>query len=131
LQTSSVHLQTSSVHLQTSSVPLKGSSVPLEASSVPLLTDSERMARLEEIARPVRESGKVSREVMVNTILTVCNDDFLNLKALADLLNRSPNSLRIKHLNRMVKEGQLELRHPGKPTHPDQGYRAKKQEGRI
>ena len=25
----------------------------------------------------------------------------------------------------------LELRYPDKPTHPDQGYRAKKQEGRI
>ena len=86
------------------------------------------MMRLEEIARPVRESGKVSREVMVKTILTVCNDDFLNLKALADLLNRSPNSLRIKHLYRMVNEGLLEFRYPDKPTHPDQGYRAKKQD---
>jgi hypothetical protein len=28
----------------------------------------------------------------------------------------------------MVKEGQLELRYPDKPTHPDQGYRAKKQD---
>lgn len=120
-------LQTCSPLLPSGSVPLKGSSVPLEASSVPLLTDSERTMRLKEIARTVRESGKVSREVMEKTILTVCSDDFRNLKALADLLNRSPNSLRIKHLYRMVREGQLELRHPDKPTHPDQGYRAKKQ----
>ena len=128
LEGSSVPLPTSSVLLEGSSVPLPTSSVPSEGSSVPLLTEPECMMRLEEIARPVRESGKVSREVMVKTILTVCNDDFLNLKALADLLNRSPNSLRIKHLYRMVNEGLLEFRYPDKPTHPDQGYRAKKQD---
>jgi ATP-dependent DNA helicase RecG len=65
---------------------------------------------------------------MVKTILAACSGDFLDLAALADLLDRSPDSLRIYYLNRMVKEGQLELRHPGKPTHPDQGYRAKKQD---
>ncbi len=129
--TSSVPLQTSSVPLQTSSVPLQMSSVPLQMSSEPLQMSSEHLERLEQIARTVRESGKVPKEVMLRTILAVCNDDFLDLKTLADLLDRSPDSLRIKFLNRMVKEGQLELRHPDKPTHPDQGYRAKKQEGII
>ena len=96
-----------------------------KTSSEHLQTNSEDQERLELIARPVREKRKVPRELMMKTILAVCNGDFLDLAALADLLDRSPDSLRIYYLNRMVKEGQLELRHPDKPTHPDQGYRAK------
>ena len=132
LQTSSVplpdssHLLPDSSHLlPDSSHLLPGSSHLLPGSSHLLPMSSEHLKRLEQIAGPVRESGKVSKEVMVRTILAICNDDFVNLTVLANLLDRSPIPLRDKHLNRMVKEGQLELRHPGKPTHPDQGYKAK------
>ena len=86
------------------------------------------MERLEQIARPVKASRKVPREVMVRTILAICNDDFVNLTVLADILDRSPDPIRDRFLNKMVQEGQLELRYPDKPTHPDQGYRAKKQD---
>ena len=120
-------LQTSSPRLPSSSAPLEGSSHLLPGSSHLLPGSSLNLERLERIAGPVRESGKVSREVMVRTILAICNEDFVNLTVLANLLDRSPIPLRDKHLNRMVKEGQLELRYPDKPTHPDQGYRAKKQ----
>ena len=114
IQISSPHLQTSSPHLQTNSHLLPMS--------------SEHLERLEKIARPVKANRKVPKEVMVRTILGICNDDFVNLTVLADILDRSPDPLRDRFLNKMVKEGQLELRHPDKPTHPDQGYRAKKQD---
>ncbi len=94
-------LPASSPLLQISSVPLQISSVPLQAGSVPLPADLE-MERLEKITRPIRESGKAPRDVMVRTILAVCNDDFLNLRILAELLGRPPSSMRIKYLNRMV-----------------------------
>ncbi len=105
--------------LQPSSEYLGPDSELLEASS-------EYLKQLEQIARAVKEKGKVPKDVMEGTILSICKDYFINLRVLADLTNRSSDSLRINYLNRMVKEGQLELRYPDKPTHPNQGYRTKR-----
>ncbi|MDI9417851.1 MAG: ATP-binding protein [Euryarchaeota archaeon] len=96
----------------------------LGPSSELLNESSEYFKQLEQIARAAKERGKVPKEVMERIILELCKDYFLNLRVLADLLNRTPDSLRINYLSRMVKEGTLELRYPNKPTHPDQGYRA-------
>ncbi|WP_348303885.1 RNA-binding domain-containing protein [Methanothrix sp.] len=118
----------SCVPLPTSS-PLLPTSSPLLPTSSPLLpVSSEHLERLEQIARPVRESGKVTKEIMMGTILAICTEDFLNLAVIADLLGRSPDPLRDRYVNRMVREGLLELRYPEKPTHPNQGYRTKKQD---
>jgi predicted HTH transcriptional regulator len=107
---------------------LHSSSEYLGPGSELLDVSSEYFKGLEEIARAVKEKGKVPKDVMERTILSICKDYFINLRVLADLINRSSDSLRINYLNRMVKEGQLELRYPDRPTHPDQGYRAKKRD---
>ena len=41
------------------------------------------------------------------------------MRDIADILDRTTETLRIHYLNRMVKEGLLELRYPDKPNHPD------------
>lgn len=104
---------------------MHASSEYLGPSSELLDASSEYFKQLERIARIAKEKGKVPKDIMETTILELCKDYYLNLRVLADLLNRMPDSLRINYLNRMVKEGKLELRYPDKPTHPDQGYKAK------
>ena len=64
------------------------------------------------------------REDVRQAVLLVCCDQFVPLTELAAALNRSPQALRIHYLAEMVASGQLELRHPGKPNHPNQAYRA-------
>jgi len=60
------------------------------------------------------------------TLLDLCANDFLTLRTLADLLDRSPDSIRNHYLTPMLDEGLIELRYPGSPNHPNQGYRTRK-----
>lgn len=87
---------------------------------------SEHLARLSEIAAPVREKGKADKGLVRETLLALCTEDFLSLRTLAELLNRSPDSIRNHYLAPMLSEGLLELRFPTSPNHPNQGYRTKK-----
>ena len=123
---SSVHLPDSSVHLPLSSVHLPLSSVHLKTGSVHLKTGSEHLQRLRSIAKPIEGKRKVPVKIMEDVILKLCKEDYLALKDIAEILNRTPETLRIHYLNRMVKGGLLELRYPDKPSHPDQGYRTHK-----
>ena len=116
----------SSVHLENSSVHLEDSSVHLEDSSVHLKTDSERLMRLRSIAEPIVGRRKVPAQIMEDVILKLCKEDYLSIRNISDILDRTPETLRIHYLNRMVKGGLLELRYPDKPNHPDQGYRTRK-----
>ena len=94
--------------------------------SVHLNTDSERLKRLRDIAEPVEGKRKVPAPIMEAVIINLCKEDFLNLRDIADILDRTPDTLRIHYLNRMVNAGLLERRYPDKPNHPDQGYRTRK-----
>jgi ATP-dependent DNA helicase RecG len=108
---SSVHLVPGSVHLPDSSVHLVPSSVH---SALRTLVDERFLGR-----------KKVPNILMVETILILCSGHFLTLDQLADLLKRSPETIRTHYLNQMVKRKLLELKYPDKLTHPDQGYRTR------
>ena len=56
---------------------------------------------------------------MVETILLLCSGHFLTLDKIADILKRSPDTIRTHYLNQMVKSDLLELKYPDKHTHPD------------
>ncbi|RPH56082.1 hypothetical protein EHM82_04065 [bacterium] len=75
---------------------------------------------------PARVAGArwARREDVRQAVLLVCSERFVPLTELAEALNRSPETLRTHYLAEMVESGELELRHPGKPNHPDQAYRA-------
>jgi len=108
---SSVHLPDSSVRLVPSSVHLPDSSVH---STLRTLVDERFLGK-----------KKVSNTLMEETILILCSGHFLTLDHLADLLKRSPETIRTHYLNKMVKRKLLELKYPDKHTHPDQGYRTR------
>lgn len=79
---------------------------------------------LSEIAAPVRSKKRVSPELMRNTIIKLCSDEYLLLKSLSELLLRSPDTIRTHYVNPMLDEGLLKLRYPEQPKHPQQAYKA-------
>lgn len=79
----------------------------------------QKLLQLTEISR---EKKKLATELMEKTILNACRGHYLSLKVLAELLNRSPDPLRQGHLNRMVKNRQLERAYPTEPNSPKQAY---------
>ena len=60
---------------------------------------------------------------MESVILALCSGQFLSLKALAGLVNRSADTLRVHYISSMVKRGLLDLQFPDRPNHPNQEYR--------
>jgi hypothetical protein len=79
--------------------------------------------RLRNIAEAVREAGKTPRDQVKSTILELCQDRYLKIDQLVDLLGRSKDTLRNHYLNKLVKDGKLKLRYPDKLTHKDQAYK--------
>ena len=98
----------------------------LAMNSEHLAPDSEHYKRLIDIAAPVKQTSNAPAEKVQSTILQLCQDTFLSLRTLADLLNRSPDTLRVHYLSSMIKSGLLEYRYPDKANHPQQGYRTVK-----
>ncbi|MBD2578063.1 RNA-binding domain-containing protein [Oscillatoria sp. FACHB-1406] len=105
---------------------LTESSDRLTESSDRLTESSDRLEQLKAVAEPVRSKGKVNPKQMQDAILKVCQDAFLTQQQLAEVLDRSPHTLRRRYLQDLVKKGLLELRYPDKLTHPAQAYRTKR-----
>lgn len=77
---------------------------------------------LVEIAEPVARKGKVSRDLMRAVVAQLCGRRALTVDQLAQLLQRQPKNLRDVHLTPMVRNGELRLKYPRAPNHPEQAY---------
>jgi hypothetical protein len=85
---------------------------------------AEQETNLLQIVLPIRNSGKkASRTMMEETILALCETDWLTLRTLARLLDRKSDYLRNHYIARMLKDGRLQAKMPGIPNHPGQAYR--------
>ncbi len=80
-------------------------------------------SHLKTIAEAVSTHGKVSSEVLRDTILKLCTLCPLSASELAELLKRKMESLRERHINPLCNEGKLERIHPNIINHPKQKYR--------
>jgi len=83
----------------------------------------ETWQRLLDTSEPVREAGKAPRDQVKSAILELCQDRYLDIDQLAELLGRSKDTLRNHYLNKLVKEDKLKLRYPDKLTHKGQAYK--------
>lgn len=81
--------------------------------------------KLIQLAAPVREKGKANRELVKSTILQLCSEHYLELRALSALLNRSPDTIRTHYVIPMVEQKLLELRYPEQLNHPKQAYKTR------
>lgn len=78
--------------------------------------------KLDTLAAIPQSKKKMDKKEFERTVLAVCEGHFLTLQVLAQLLNRSANSLRNTYLSPMVKEKTLTLAFPATPTHERQAY---------
>jgi ATP-dependent DNA helicase RecG len=101
--------------------PVDSEHLPVDSEHLPV--DSEHYKHLQEIAAAVCKQKRVSQSVVRETIARMCSNDYLSLRTLSDLLNRSSDSIRNHYVNRMVRDGILVLRYPAQPNHPHQGYK--------
>jgi ATP-dependent DNA helicase RecG len=131
LPLSSEHLPSSSEHLPSSSEHLPSSSEHLPSHDADMISSeinhsaAEERSRLLEIAAPIRDTRKINKTIMENVILALCEDEWLTLRTLTELLNRHSDTLRTHYINSMLQDGRLEARVPGSPNHPAQAYRKK------
>jgi hypothetical protein len=86
--------------------------------------DSRHLSpELLSLAEPARLKAKLPTAEMQTLVLRLCDARWLTTRDLADLLSRGPGNLQRRILTGLVKQGLLELRHPGVPNRPDQAYR--------
>jgi len=78
---------------------------------------------LQGIASKVRVTQRASPEIVRAVILALCEDRFLSLKELSELLDRKTEALRASYVTPMLREGLLTLKYPDTPSHPDQEYK--------
>jgi ATP-dependent DNA helicase RecG len=90
----------------------------LKSSSEHLPGNSEHLDTLQKIAEPVRSLRKTPKEVVVTAILLLCEGRYLMLEDLADLLNRSKDSLRNHYINPLLDSGRLEAKYRNIRNHP-------------
>jgi ATP-dependent DNA helicase RecG len=136
LALSSEHLASSSEHLATGTDEVLDSggrdtlgrmlSAHLDA---PIVDDLERLepgflAALKAQAEEPCQKAKLGRSRMEGVILRLCQDQFMTLSALSQLVCRSLDGLRQQYLSPMVKAGRIALAFPTTPTHERQAYRA-------
>ncbi len=123
---SSEHLQPGSEQTDASSEHLRPSSehlVPQRASGPEHFGfTAEAWTTLEKLAAPVSRTKKVSRTIVRQTILQLAAGTPIALQALARLLNREADTLRVHYLGSLVEEKLLELKFPASPRHPQQAY---------
>lgn len=84
----------------------------------------ERLSELQVLAMTMVEKRRTDPDHMRRAILMLCDRDWLSVKQFADLLRRSYDTMRTHYLNPMVRDGDLLLRYPERPSHPRQCYRA-------
>ena len=104
-----------SVHYDKKSVHYDKKSVHCEADSVHF--------RIKNIALPIAGKGRVSAELMRQTILNICAVSELSIKELSELLMRSEQTIRINYINSLCEEGVLVRKFPNIIHHPKQKYR--------
>lgn len=102
---------------------------PLPGDTAPPLSpspDSGLVASpLWAIAEKVRTRQRAKRELVRETILALCAQEYLNLQQLATLLGRSSaKKLQEDYLSPLARSGLLRLRFPDTPNHPQQAYRS-------
>ena len=105
--------------------PLAPGASPLAPGASPFAPGAspEGDPLLLKIAKPAREKKKLAPELTKRLIRQLCSSDFLTAEKIGNLMDRRKDKLQENFLATMVADGELILRYPEQPTHPDQAYR--------
>lgn len=75
-----------------------------------------------EIVKPKR--NKVHPAKLQGMILDICSDDYKTIEEIAKGVGKTIKYLKNAFITKMVVEGSLDRKYPSIPTHPDQRYKA-------
>ncbi|TRM51896.1 AAA family ATPase [Achromobacter sp. LC458] len=78
--------------------------------------------RLQELLGPGPLPARMPPDRMEELIVSLCDEQFVTLRDLAQALSRSDASLRKHYLNPLVDAGRLVRKYPA-PSHPQQAYK--------
>ena len=97
---------------------------PLDSLHTQEEVTEEELLRLQEIAASAASSSRLPAAETRRIIAAMCEGRFLTATAIAELMKRNVNGLRLRFLTPMVEENVLERKYPGEPNRPDQAYRS-------
>ena len=112
---SSQHNGTSLHHKDTITQP--GEEPPAQASTSSLLVEP-----LPAIVEEVRSRQRSNPAKVEAALLFLCQDRYVTAQELAEMLQRGMETLKNHYISKLIRQGKLELRFPGQPTHPAQAY---------
>ena len=112
----------SSGDLKLSSGDLKLSSGDLRPSSGDLRPSSGDLSQLRAIAACVANKKKAPKPEIEKSILALCAEQPCSLEQLADLLNRTADTVRKSYLQPLIRDKRLRYQYPTRPNHPQQRY---------
>lgn len=84
---------------------------------------SRNLAQLYKIAEPVRAKKRAQPSEINDCILAICQHGYIPLRQLAEVMNRSQETLRVHYLKALIDSGKLSYRYPSSPNHPSQEYK--------
>lgn len=84
--------------------------------------DSVLLAELQEIAKPTLGRARLSKEQMIQIIIELCTDQYIEIAQLAILLSRTSQNIRQNYLKLLVENKTLSLAFPQTPTTKRQAY---------
>ena len=113
---------TDSGHNEGNSVHSDGNSVHNESDTP--YTKPEEDPQLLAIAKVAREKDRLPPETTKEIIAKLCSGRYLTPLEIGALLTRSKAGIQARFLRPMAQNGELELKYPGEPNHPNQAYRA-------
>lgn len=132
---SSTNLDESSTNLDESSTNLTPSSPNLDENgrikhsrfSFPFIEKLETLeegfrCRLEKLASKPREKKSIPKAEMQQVILELCQEQYISVNALSELVNRELGTLRGQYLKPLKDEGKLAMAFPRTPNDPRQAY---------
>jgi ATP-dependent DNA helicase RecG len=95
------------------------------ASALAPPPSAENDPELLEVARPAREKPRLMPELTKIIIRKLCSGRYLTADQIGAIMDRNKDKLQRTYLTSMVSEGNLILRFPEQPTHPEQAYMTK------
>ncbi len=101
---------------------LQGNETSLQGNE-PSLPDNSVASRLEEIARPARNQGRLPASVRDAVIIALCRESPLSVREIARLMDRSEPYIR-DAVGSLARSALLALAYPERRTHPLQKYSA-------
>ncbi|WP_010632468.1 RNA-binding domain-containing protein [Sporolactobacillus vineae] len=114
--------KSSEINAQSSEINAQSSEINAQNSEINRDGELDQLWKITEIAR---QRKRLSRDQMEGLIMTLCTYKEFTIREMSQYLCRTPDSLRVGYIRKMVHEGTLEPLYKSDLHHPKQAYKTK------